>query len=481
MTTVPTDPSAWTSSRLVSGSLPWQAADVLPRCIPHRLRDAVAVLFLQVIASAQAFDSEPHPTLADRRVAKLDGWTIEYSPIQESFVLPFLARLQQEPWPELVFDQLPPPAPLTGRDFDARRTEFLAAAARGIGLDEPTELQKDAYDAYATYLRMYELNGITAELMNVTLSTTKRLALWDRTELIGRLGRGESIPGFIYNAAKNDLHFQFAVSSDEERTQEKSAQESERKLNRHALEYSEKEGVASVLATVRLKLGSAAQQRKTVSEQQHVREIANLLQRQDLVFPVPTLKDGVALTPEQAAAEVIHQKRIMSESLSAIGRKRYPLLAYTVLHEAVEAGLVDHYIGSRDRRWLCDGMANYLAWTLARDFAGEAAANEIYNLENQLKRAAPYREKVNLTRWPPVERQSTDDRKSELNRAHYAYATRVIFLIAERHGEAFIPRWWQEIGKTPRTKTNMKTVEKAYRKLTGESLRELLKTAMRES
>jgi len=45
-------------------------------------------------------------------------------------------------------------------------------------------------------------------------------------------------------------------------------------------------------------------------------------------------------------------------------------LAQIVIHETTEAGIVDHFLGSADRRWFCEGTANYVAWSLARNRAG---------------------------------------------------------------------------------------------------------------
>jgi hypothetical protein len=53
-----------------------------------------------------------------------------------------------------------------------------------------------------------------------------------------------------------------------------------------------------------------------------------------------------------------------------------------------------------------------------------------------------------------------------------------VFLIAERHGDDFLPKLFREIGKTPRTKTAMRTVETAYRKLAREDLSTVLAAAV---
>ena len=73
-----------------------------------------------------------------------------------------------------------------------------------------------------------------------------------------------------------------------------------------------------------------------------------------------------------------------------------------------------------------------------------------------------------------MENQHKEDANTPLNRAHYAFAARAVFLIAERHGDDFLPKLFQEIGKTPRTRTAMRTVETAYRKLAREDLSTVL-------
>jgi hypothetical protein len=154
------------------------------------------------------------------------------------------------------------------------------------------------------------------------------------------------------------------------------------------------------------------------------------------------------------------------------------VLANLLLHETTETGIMDRYIGSRDRRWLCEGVANYTAWKIARDRAGETAARQVYDLPGQLALYPDLREKVDLRKWPAVENQHKEDANTRLNRAHYAFAARAIFLIAERHGDDFLPKLFQEIGKTPRARTAMRTVETAYRKLAREDLSTVLAAAV---
>ena len=52
-------------------------------------------------------------------------------------------------------------------------------------------------------------------------------------------------------------------------------------------------------------------------------------------------------------------------------------------------------------------------------------------------------------------------------------------MIAQRHGDDFLPRLFRDIGRTPREKTNMKIVGKAYKKLTKDDLSRVLADAIK--
>ena len=101
-------------------------------------------------------------------------------------------------------------------------------------------------------------------------------------------------------------------------------------------------------------------------------------------------------------------------------------IAYLVLHETTEVGIVDRYFRGPDRRWFCDGVANYVPWRVARDLHGEDAAKTIYYLPEQLERYVAFREKADLHKWPSAENQSEEDQHSDLNRARYAFAANAI-------------------------------------------------------
>jgi hypothetical protein len=156
-----------------------------------------------------------------------------------------------------------------------------------------------------------------------------------------------------------------------------------------------------------------------------------------------------------------------------------PQLAFIVLHETTEVGIIDRYFHGPDRRWFCDGVANYVPWRVVRDLHGADAAGRVYNLPEALAHAAPLREKADLRKWPAVENESAEEQLSELDGARYAFAANAVFLMDERGGNDILPRLFTEIGKTNPNKVSIKTVEKAWQKLTGTKLDTILADAVK--
>jgi hypothetical protein len=61
--------------------------------------------------------------------------------------------------------------------------------------------------------------------------------------------------------------------------------------------------------------------------------------------------------------------------------------------------------------------------------------------------------------------------QERLNKAHYPFAMQVIVKASSKHGDDLLPRLFREIQRVPPEGRNMKTVYRAYRRLTGEDLR----------
>jgi hypothetical protein len=140
------------------------------------------------------------------------------------------------------------------------------------------------------------------------------------------------------------------------------------------------------------------------------------------------------------------------------------------LHEVVEMKLVSTFISSPDRRWFCEGMANFIAYRALVEATTPERARRHYDLAQQLSMWGKMEKQIDLEHWKVVDDMTAAEQDSDLNKAHYAYATKVIADIYEKHGAEFFPRWVQEIAKTPREKATMKTVADAFERLTGEKL-----------
>jgi len=150
---------------------------------------------------------------------------------------------------------------------------------------------------------------------------------------------------------------------------------------------------------------------------------------------------------------------------------------HTIFHETVENALIENYLPSQDRRWFCEGVANYVGYKIIEDKFGPVIARQYYDIDSQIAMYADLRPRIRLEQWTSLEAQQKlnhDDRKTRQGMANYAFATEVIFKVAAKHGADFLPRLLAEAGKTPAKKTSIKTIYRAFQKLYGEDLRSYL-------
>jgi hypothetical protein len=145
----------------------------------------------------------------------------------------------------------------------------------------------------------------------------------------------------------------------------------------------------------------------------------------------------------------------------------------TVLHEVVESTLVSDYVRSPDRRWFCEGVANWLALEVIRERLGDERATRVYDVDALLARTSPGGFAA-LAKWPTAESAGAKHYPSELNQDNYVRATWVMRQIVAKQGSAFIAQWLTEIRKTPAENASIQTVEAAFRKLTNENLQAYL-------
>jgi hypothetical protein len=145
----------------------------------------------------------------------------------------------------------------------------------------------------------------------------------------------------------------------------------------------------------------------------------------------------------------------------------------TVLHEVVESTLITEVIRSPDRRWFCEGVANWLALRVVRERWGSERAKAHYDLDALIV-ATGTANLTELENWPSAEHLDAKHNPSELNAANYVRATWAIEQIARKFGPGFITAWLTEIRKTPAERANMQTVHTAFRTLAGAELRSAL-------
>ena len=378
--------------------------------------------------------------------------------------------------------------PLSARDLRENRAAMLQQIAAAIGLDAPTPLQGRCYDAMLEYYEYLDLLAAFMPKLIAKVVRTHEITIWERPELIRRLSSGESLPGFTYDPKTKQGNFSLdlhAKSSPPPEAQAKMrAQFEGRRLDR-AFNYKvDADGVAHISASFNLGLAKPAPSAPAEPWCDVLGRAAKMYHsmiegQASWEWPVILSEKNAGKSPEEIAEGLVTGLRDLAEGAGrSLKDYRDANVAMVVLHETAEVGIVERYIGSADRRWLCDGAANYVAWKVARDRAGPEFARQVYNLDGQLIQSAAYQKKINLWKWPAVERQREEDRDTPLTQAHYAFATRALFLLAQANGEDALPRLFQEIGRTPRAKVGMKTVAKAYRKITGTNLDALIKAAV---
>lgn len=442
--------------------------------------DGFRVIACWLAVNVAAVGGEPQVERPAGRLVESRGEiTIEYSPGQEAYVAPLADAL--EAWRAEIAARRAAgadvPPPMSASDLMARREAFLRDVAQAIGLDAPSALQGACFDTFVNYYAALTSIRDSAREMAWMLADAPHVAIWQRSELVERLKGGEAISGFRYDAAADEVEYSWNIQVQGDDAK-KAAQAMEANRLDHAFHYRVEDGVARFSGSFTFKPGEERTASRFDLEAMQ-RRMAEAFGGLRLVIPVRIEKDGAPLTPEEVvAAELASRRQALRSALAPPYRDG--ALALVVLHETAEIGLIERYIGSADRRWFCDGTANYVAWSVARRHAGEAFARDVYDLPAQLARHAASQPKIRLRRWKAVERQSEAERAAPLDEAHYPFATRAVRRMAERHGEDIVARVWREVGKTPRPKVSMRTVERAYRKLTGERLSAVIRAAERD-
>jgi hypothetical protein len=418
----------------------------------------------------------PHPDQPGRLVEIRGELTVEYSPGQEAWMEMAFAKMKSEAFTPAALPPAPaqnrPALPGAARDLRARRAVLLAAIAKQTGLPAATELQGRAFDTFLGYYDMLdELMQILARELP-THVRARRLAIWSRDDLVARLRAGARIEGMFYDATTDSGRFEFKREFDRPDFKERFAA-IQAAIDQQRLKHSFNLDKNTVSASFSLSPPSAKSKEPVpATASTPAGPVAELV--------VPIIYRGDASTPP-SEKEFSMVGAYLGASIAAMTEQaatyRNAAVVCTILHETAEIGLVENLIASPDRRWLCDGTANYVAWRVARDLIDPDFARQVYDLDAQLRLHAASQPKLALARWPAVENQKQDEGDTDLNRAHYAFATRTMFLLAERHGENALAQLWADVARTPKKKVSAKTFAAAYRKRFKADLNALIQDA----
>ncbi len=429
-------------------------------------------------------------TLARDRIKKtFDGIECEYSPGQEELARALAVRFARhnEEIATLQTAEKVRPAPiepLSSAEMRANRAVYLGRIAALLALEKPTALQEDCYDAF---LDNYEETMILFDAFRTgyrSLQIVKQVTVWERAELVQRLESREKISGLSYDPVTKAGTSTYGGNFAGEASARLAELEKDRQKLKTAtsLNIETKEGVTNYRARFDL---NRKDKKPAVLPSVSVGSstpAGGVSQWFPVIIPAgmpPESPENLARKLwEDGEGSILKMLGGLSQAAELVPHFD-PQIAFLVLHETTEIGIVDHYFHGRDRRWFCDGVANYGAWHVLRDLHGETVANRIHNLPAQLQEFADLREQADLRKWPAIENESAEQSHSRLEVARYTFAERAVALMDERGGKDVLPRLFTEIGQTKPNKVSIKTVEKAWQKLTGTKLDTILADALK--
>ena len=346
----------------------------------------------------------------ERQTLRAGNVSIEYSVGDEAYAKALVAQLPMQPADTPRLAKLP----LTTADLAARRTQALALVGEWLALPPTTPKLGQVYDAF---IRSYTVIAAMPALPSPT-----HFALWRSEEIQGRLAAGQDIAGFRHAP---DGGLEFSMNATFEFT----------------------EGEAPELGLKRLRENW-----------------------ERLVWPIKIGADAGA-TP---AAEIRERLAGMAGNIAQLSafqsEELQKLAVQNVLHETVEATLVETTIRSADRRWFCEGVANYVAFKVIEAMTSTDVAKQYYDLEAAVAKANAVRDRVDLEHWPVVEDARAKDVPADVNLASYTVATERVFKAFEGKQANTLPDVLREVRRAKPTGADIATVRVAYRKTTGQAL-----------
>ncbi|WP_221032129.1 hypothetical protein [Actomonas aquatica] len=433
-----------------------------------------------LLASAVALTAEvsPHPTQPGRLVDTRGDLAVEYSPGQEAWVEMGFVRLQALIDARANAPALPTPAPdptLLGSvaNVHAQRDSLLAATASSIGLAAPSDLQARTFDTFLGYYDLLtELTLASATRLPAMLEP-RRVGIWQFDDLKQRLIDGAKIPGMYYDPATDRGGYDFAGNLNDPELNARIAT-IKAAIRQQEVKHAFHQDADGVSAAFSLTPPADLDTAPTPSEADTAAKPAP----EPLIVPV-VYRGAFDLPPDPAAFKSLGflSPDAVATVLERASAYRDPRTVFVILHETIELGLFENIIRSPDRRWLCDGTANVIAWRIMRDAFGVDFANQGYDLDAQLRRYAPLQQQIDLVKWSATENQTTGDQDTALNKAHYAFATRAIFLLTAAHGEDALATLWGDVAAVGLEKASAKSFATALRKRYRANLKKLIRAA----
>jgi hypothetical protein len=318
------------------------------------------------------------------------------------------ALSQQLQRPELLAAAPEAAPPFGFEQLAAQREQILQEIAQLLGSARPSADLQKMYDRFVHWQSVLQ--------KTVRAAAPRRFALWRKADLVARLRAGQKIPGF---ELEPDGQVAIRLRADFDASPEITPE--------------------VLAATIDDAWGT-------------------------LTWPVKIGEQS----PEADIAASLDALRNFKGAMS----QNEASLSMVTLHETVEVTLVGEVIRSADRRWFCEGVANYVALEVIGRRVAPELLRRYYDVEALIAKAGDAANS-DLEKWAVAGSAEARHMPGEISEVNYARATRVIQRASARHPQ-LLSRWLSELRKTPPDKQDMAGVHAAFRKVTGEGLREYL-------
>jgi hypothetical protein len=437
--------------------------------------------FSLLVSSLSATESDVTAIAAPgpRETREIDGIVFEFSPQHEALITalaPQLVAFNAEPIaapaiePAANDPETNPAATFTPAHFVASRDGYLTGIARLSGLPTPTTLQQECYDTILDLAAKLQSSMKTAAGSFAQEIPVKRVLVWDRPDLLGRLQAGEGIPGFTLSADGKSGQFDWGLNLPAAPTTDADAATGAKKVYGHLIYKSVNN---RIVLSGEMTATPASAPATNAPEPQEARKAST-------IYVIVLGDKHSSLSHEERVAKVFKENiRGAREAVLNYSRQIGAIqldgggFAFFLLKETSRLDLSER-LGSRpELRWLSEGAARYITWRTLHERHTPETALAAYDLRANLSQSAERRPHVDFATWKSPGEQPSPEAEG-LDEAHKTYAAMMFFVMAQRYGDDSIPRFFAELTKTPPQKMSARVVEKAFRKITGADLNKLL-------